>query len=52
MRTTVPVGLFGLHTKITRVRGVIASAIAARSCVSSFSGTRTSVAPVSGTRIG
>jgi len=40
-RTTVPVGLFGLQTKIIRVRGVIAAAIAARSCLSSVSGTRT-----------
>ena len=31
--TTVPVGLFGLQTKISLVRGVIAAAIAARSWV-------------------
>ena len=44
-RTTVPVGLFGLQTKMILVRSVIASAIAARSCVSSRSGTRTDSAP-------
>ena len=44
-RTTVPVGLFGLQTRMSLVRGVIAAAIAARSCVSSRSGTRTEVAP-------
>lgn len=45
-RTTVPVGLLGLQTKIIRVRSVIASAIASRSCRSSASsGTFTDVAP-------
>ena len=31
--TTVLVGLFGLHTKISRVRSVIAASIASRSKV-------------------
>ena len=43
-RTTVPVGLLGLQTRMSRVCGVIAAAIAARSWVSSRSGTRTEVA--------
>jgi hypothetical protein len=37
----VPVGLFGLQTKIILVRGVMAAASAARSWVSSRSGTWT-----------
>ena len=37
----MPVGLFGLQTKISLVRGVITAAIAARSWVSPRSGTRT-----------
>ena len=51
-RTTVPVGLFGLQTKISRVCGVIAAAIASRSWVSSRSGTGTEVAPASSAMIG
>ena len=43
--TTVDVGLFGLQTKISRVRSVIAASIASRSKVWSFSGTCTGVAP-------
>ncbi|CAM5500760.1 hypothetical protein SAURM35S_06588 [Streptomyces aurantiogriseus] len=43
----MPVGLLGLQTKISRVRSVIASAIASRSCTSpGVSGTRTAVAPL------
>ena len=44
-RTTVPVGLLGLQTRMSRVCGVIALAIAARSWVSSWRGTLTDVAP-------
>jgi hypothetical protein len=44
-RTTVPVGLFGLQTRMSLVCGVIAAAIADRSWVSSRSATRTEVAP-------
>lgn len=52
-RTAVPVGLFGLQTKISRVRSVIAAAIASRSCTSpSVSGTCTEVAPEICVRIG
>lgn len=44
-----PVGLLGLQTKMRRVRSVIASAIASRSCASCsappVSGTRTEAAP-------
>ena len=44
--TIGPVGLFGLHTMIARVRSVIAAAIAGRSCrASAVSGTCTGVAP-------
>ena len=50
--TTVPVGLFGLHTKITRVRLVIASAIASRWWVSARRGTVTGSAADSATSIG
>ncbi len=39
------VGLFGLQTKISRVRSVIAASIASRSKVWSVSGTCTGVAP-------
>ena len=52
MCTTVPVGLFGLQTKISRVRLVIASAMAARSWVSPRSGTRTEAAAARSARIG
>jgi hypothetical protein len=48
----VPVGLFGLQTKISRVRGVIASAIAARSWVSPRSGTVTESAAARSARVG
>ena len=48
----MPVGLFGLQTKISRVRGVIAAAIAARSWVSSRSGTRTDSAAARSARVG
>ena len=45
-RTIAPVGLFGVQTKITRVRSVTAAAIASRSWRSSMvSGTGTGVAP-------
>ncbi len=37
--TAVPVGLFGFATNTSRVRSVILSAIASRSCVKSRSGT-------------
>ena len=51
--TAVPVGLFGVQTSTIRVRGVIAAAIAARSCRSPApSGTCTGTAPASVTRIG
>ncbi|GGU23281.1 hypothetical protein GCM10010208_55430 [Actinomadura livida] len=50
--TTVPVGLFGLHTKTSRVRSVTASAIAARSCRSSRSGTWTFAMPARDTSSG
>ncbi len=51
--TVVPVGLFGVHTSTIRVRGVIAAAIATRSCRSpAASGTWTGTAPASVTRIG
>ena len=44
--TAVPVGLFGLQTKISVVLSVIAAAIASRSWTSpSVSGTWTEVAP-------
>ena len=43
--TVVPVGLFGLHTNTTRVRSVIASAMASRSWRWSTSGTCTIAAP-------
>ena len=45
--TTVEVGLFGLQTKISRVRSVTAASIASRSKVWSVSGTWTAVAPAS-----
>lgn len=46
-RTTVPVGLFGLQTKIIRVLSVTAPAMASRSCTSPLvSGTFTEVAPL------
>ena len=49
----VPVGLFGVQTSTIRVRGVIAAAIASRSCRSPApSGTCTGTAPASVTRIG
>ncbi len=52
-RTTVPVGLLGLQTKIIRVRSVMASAIASRSCTSPpVSGTFTDVAPLTWVMIG
>ncbi len=52
-RTAVPVGLFGLHTKIRRVRSVIASAIAVRSCPwPPVFGTLTLVAPAPAAMIG
>lgn len=50
--TTDPVGLFGLQTKIRRVRSVIAAAIASRSCAPSRRGTSTGVAPERRVRIG
>ncbi len=48
----MPVGLFGLQTKISLVRGVIAAAIAIRSWVWSRSGTRTESAAARSHRIG
>ena len=46
-RTAVPVGLFGVQMKISRVAGVIAAAIAGRSSSwLSVTGTRTDAAPV------
>ena len=48
----MPVGLFGLQTKISLVRGVIAAAIAARSWVSSRSGTRTDSTAARSARVG
>ena len=49
----MPVGLLGLQTKISRVRSVIASAIASRSCTSpAVSGTCTDVAPLIWVMIG
>ena len=50
--TTVDVGLFGLHTKISRVRSVIAASIASRSKVWSRSGTWTGTAPATRTCTG
>ena len=51
--TLVPVGLFGLHTKTSLVRGVTARASAGRSCTRSApSGTRTERAPMPWTTIG
>ena len=47
--TTVDVGLLGLHTKISRVRSVIAATIASRSKVWSRSGTCTGTAPATRT---
>ena len=49
----MPVGLFGLQTRIIRVRSVTAAAIAARSwpCPASL-GTRTLVAPLVAAMIG
>ena len=47
--TTVEVGLFGLHTKISRVRSVMAASIASRSKVWSVNGTLTAVAPATWT---
>src|SRR5439155_20349326 len=44
-RKIVPVGLFGLPRKTSRVRGVTAAAIASRSCVKSRSGTTRLVPP-------
>jgi hypothetical protein len=41
----VPVGLFGFATNTTRVRGVIAARIAARSWPKSFAATSMPVAP-------
>jgi hypothetical protein len=43
--TTVLVGLFGLQTKMSRVRSVTAASMASRSKVWSRSGTCTGVAP-------
>nr|WP_240630092.1 hypothetical protein [Specibacter cremeus] len=43
--TIVPVGLFGLQTKMTRVLSVTAAAIARRSWRCPVSGTGTAVAP-------
>jgi hypothetical protein len=52
-RSAVPVGLLGLQTSTTRVRGLIAAAIAGRSCPwSARFGTRTLVAPVVAATIG
>ncbi len=51
--TIVPVGLFGLHTMIARVRSVIAAAIAGRSWRwSAVFGTGTEVAPAVATSDG
>ena len=56
--THVPVGLLGLATNTMRVRGVMARAIADRSCPSGmeesggFAGTATPVAPVACTAFG
>jgi len=47
------VGLLGVQTRISRVRGVTASAIAAKSCrESASSGTFTETAPAIATTIG
>ncbi len=52
-RSAVPVGLFGLQTRISRVRSVTAAAIAGRSWPwSARLGTRTLVAPVVAAMIG
>ena len=49
----VPVGLFGVQTSTSRVRGVIAAAMASRSWRSpGAKGTCTGVAPASVVRIG
>ncbi len=48
----MPVGLFGLQTKISLVRGVIAADIARRSWASSSSGTRTELAAARSARVG
>ena len=48
----MPVGLFGLQTKMSRVRLVIASAMAGRSCVSARNGTVTGTADDRSTRVG
>ena len=49
----MPVGLFGLQTRISRVRSVTAAAIAARSWpCSAVLGTRTLVAPLVAAMIG
>ena len=51
--SAVPVGLFGLHTKTTRVRSVTAVASAARSKLwSGRSGTCTDRAPATVVRMG
>lgn len=44
-RQRVPVGLLGLAMKISRVRGVMAAAMASRSCLKPGSGISTVVAP-------
>ena len=51
--TAVPVGLFGVQTKISLVRSVMAAAIAGRSCPKpAVSGTRTEVALARSVRYG
>ena len=53
MRIAGPVGLFGVQTKISRVRSVIAASMPSRSCSSvDVSGTCTLVAPETWTMIG
>ncbi len=45
--TIVPVGLFGFAMNSSRVRGVIAAAMAGRSCAKLGSSTSTVFAPIS-----
>ncbi len=53
VRTTVPVGLFGVQTMSTRVRSVTAAAIAGRSCRwPGASGTGTEAAPATAQTMG
>ena len=52
-RSAGPVGLFGVHSMIALVAGVIAARIASRSCTAPGpSGTGTGVAPVINTAMG